>query len=152
MIENRQTMLQIFPELFDKIKIKNVTNYPLSLLQSLKECCSINKDTKKIIAILTPGPHNSAYFEHAFLADEMGVELIEGNDLKILKTIDLKKYTPEIINIEVSKDNEKEIYNRYYYLYDNDELLNNVIDNVSEINVITHYSNFNNRFIILEKN
>ncbi len=49
-------------------------------------------------------------------------------------------------------DNEKEIYNRYYYLYDNDELLNNVIDNVSEINVITHYSNFNNRFIILEKN
>ena len=39
MIENRQTMLQIFPELFDKIKIKNVTNYPLSLLKSLKECC-----------------------------------------------------------------------------------------------------------------
>ena len=83
MIENRQTMLQIFPELFDKIKIKNVTNYPLSLLKSLKECSSINKDSKKIISILTPGPHNSAYFEHAFLADEMGVELIEGNDLII---------------------------------------------------------------------
>ena len=83
MIENRQTMLQIFPELFDKIKIKNVTNYPLSLLKSLKECSSINKDSKKIISILTPGSHNSAYFEHAFLADEMGVELIEGNDLKI---------------------------------------------------------------------
>ena len=83
MIENRQTMLQILPELFDNIKIKNVSNYPLSLLKSLKECCSINNDTKIVIAVLTPGPHNSAYFEHAFLADEMGVELIEGNDLKI---------------------------------------------------------------------
>ena len=77
MIENRQTMLQILPELFDKIKIKNVSNYPLSLLKSLKECCSINNDTKIVIAVLTPGPHNSAYFEHAFLADEMGIELVE---------------------------------------------------------------------------
>ena len=83
MMENRQTMLQMFPELFDKIKIKNVTNYPISLLRSLKECCPKKNDSKKVIAILTPGPHNSAYFEHSFLADEMGIELVEGNDLKI---------------------------------------------------------------------
>ena len=83
MMENRQTMLQMFPELFDKIKIKNVTNYPISLLRSLKECCPKKNDSKQVIAILTPGPHNSAYFEHAFLADEMGIELVEGNDLKI---------------------------------------------------------------------
>ena len=83
MVENRQTMLQMFPELFDKIKIKNVTNYPISLLRSLKECCPKKNDTKQVIAILTPGPHNSAYFEHSFLADEMGIELVEGNDLKI---------------------------------------------------------------------
>ena len=83
MMENRQTMLQMFPELFDKIKIKNVTNYPISLLRSLKECCPKKNDSKQVIAILTPGPHNSAYFEHSFLADEMGIELVEGNDLKI---------------------------------------------------------------------
>ena len=83
MVENRQTMLQMFPELFDKIKIKNVTNYPISLLRSLKECCPKKNDSKQVIAILTPGPHNSAYFEHSFLADEMGIELVEGNDLKI---------------------------------------------------------------------
>ena len=83
MMENRQTMLQMFPELFDRIKIKNVTNYPISLLRSLKECCPKKNDSKQVIAILTPGPHNSAYFEHSFLADEMGIELVEGNDLKI---------------------------------------------------------------------
>ena len=83
MMENRQTMLQMFPELFDKIKIKNVTNYPISLLRSLKECCPKKNDSKQVVAILTPGPHNSAYFEHSFLADEMGIELVEGNDLKI---------------------------------------------------------------------
>ena len=83
MMENRQMMLQMFPELFDKIKIKNVTNYPISLLRSLKECCPRKNDSNTVIAILTPGPHNSAYFEHAFLADEMGLELVEGNDLKI---------------------------------------------------------------------
>ena len=52
-------------------------------MRSLKECCPKENDEKQVIAILTPGPHNSAYFEHAFLADEMGVELIEGNDLII---------------------------------------------------------------------
>ena len=45
--------------------------------------CPKKNDSKQVIAILTPGPHNSAYFEHSFLADEMGIELVEGNDLKI---------------------------------------------------------------------
>jgi uncharacterized circularly permuted ATP-grasp superfamily protein len=85
MLENRETMLQLFPELFQQVKVHPVENYPQLLRQSLAAVAPADRETEKpTIAVLTPGVHNSAYFEHAFLADQMGVELVEGSDLKVV--------------------------------------------------------------------
>ncbi|ACT59780.1 circularly permuted type 2 ATP-grasp protein [Hirschia baltica] len=83
MLENRETMLQMFPELFSKIKVQPVSDYPRDLRHSLSRCRPTKCDQRPVIAVLTPGIHNSAYFEHAFLADQMGAELVEGNDLRV---------------------------------------------------------------------
>jgi uncharacterized circularly permuted ATP-grasp superfamily protein len=84
MLENRETMLQMFPELFTHNKIQPVSDYPKNLRRSLSECAPQKCEGKPVVAILTPGLHNSAYFEHSFLADQMGVELVEGGDLKLV--------------------------------------------------------------------
>jgi len=84
MLENRETMLQMFPELFSQIKVQPVSNYPKNLRRSLADCAPASCDGKPTVAILTPGIHNSAYFEHSFLADQMGVELVEGHDLRVV--------------------------------------------------------------------
>ncbi|PTW49840.1 MULTISPECIES: circularly permuted type 2 ATP-grasp protein [Rhodovulum] len=84
MLENRETMLQMFPELFSRNRVQPVQTYPLDLRRSLAACAPGDVDEKPTIAVLTPGIHNSAYFEHAFLADQMGVELVEGQDLRIV--------------------------------------------------------------------
>lgn len=81
MLENRETMLHMFPELFKRNRIRSVEYYPQQLYQTLCESLDDVSDRKPIISLLTPGNYNSAYFEHSFLADEMGVELIEGSDL-----------------------------------------------------------------------
>lgn len=84
MLENRETMLQMFPELFSKIKVKPVSDYPKNLRRSLAACAPKSCEGKPTVAVLTPGIHNSAYFEHSFLADQMGVELVEGHDLRVV--------------------------------------------------------------------
>uniref|UniRef100_UPI0002557A4A circularly permuted type 2 ATP-grasp protein n=1 Tax=Oceanicola sp. S124 TaxID=1042378 RepID=UPI0002557A4A len=85
MLENRETMLQMFPELFTRMKVRPVSSYPAELRRSLSECAPPNFDgSKPCVAILTPGIHNSAYFEHSFLADQMGAELVESSDLKVV--------------------------------------------------------------------
>jgi uncharacterized circularly permuted ATP-grasp superfamily protein len=84
MLENRETMLHMFPELFSQIKVQPVSNYPKNLRRSLAACAPPHCNGKPTVAILTPGIHNSAYFEHAFLADQMGVELVEGHDLRVV--------------------------------------------------------------------
>ncbi len=84
MLENRETMLQMFPELFSKIKVQSVGNYPKHLRRSLEACAPKSASERPCVAILTPGIHNSAYFEHSFLADQMGVELVEGHDLRVV--------------------------------------------------------------------
>ena len=84
MLENRETMLHMFPELFSQNRVASVQNYPAKLRSSLAACApSVTTDTPTV-AVLTPGIFNSAYFEHAFLADEMGVELVEGHDLRVV--------------------------------------------------------------------
>lgn len=83
MLENRETMLQMFPDLFSRIKVRPVQNYPTNLRRSLAACAPVACDGECTVAVLTPGIHNSAYFEHAFLADQMGVELVEGSDLRV---------------------------------------------------------------------
>ncbi len=84
MLENRETMLQLFPELFHQIKVRSVEDYPKLLRNSLEAVKPAGCKGKPTIAVLTPGSYNSAYFEHAFLADQMGVELVEGSDLKVM--------------------------------------------------------------------
>ena len=81
MLENRETMMHMFPELFERYRVRRINHYPQQLYQSLCECLQVGDSFSPIVSLLTPGVHNSAYFEHAFLADEMGAELIEGSDL-----------------------------------------------------------------------
>lgn len=83
MLENRETMLQMFPELFSQLKVRPVSAYPQLLRRSLADCAPEGTAGKPTVAVLTPGIHNSAYFEHAFLADQMGAELVESHDLRI---------------------------------------------------------------------
>ena len=83
MLENRETMLQMFPELFSTNRVRPVRRYPQDLRRSLAACAPPVCDDRPTVAVLTPGVHNSAYFEHSFLADQMGVELVEGHDLSV---------------------------------------------------------------------
>ena len=84
MLENRETMLQMFPELFSRIPVREVSDYPTRLRRSLAACAPPACSGTPTIAVLTPGIFNSAYFEHSFLADQMGVELVEGHDLRVV--------------------------------------------------------------------
>jgi uncharacterized circularly permuted ATP-grasp superfamily protein len=84
MLENRETMMAMFPELFSRVKVQPVSNYPRRLAKSLAACAPDCAGPKPNIAVLTPGIYNSAYFEHAFLADQMGAELVEGSDLRVV--------------------------------------------------------------------
>ncbi len=84
MLENRETMMAMFPELFTRVKVQQVSNYPRRLAQSLAASAPDCAASSPTIAVLTPGIYNSAYFEHAFLADQMGAELVEGSDLRIV--------------------------------------------------------------------
>ena len=84
MIENRDTMMKLFPDLFSKYTVTDNRDYPKKLSEILKQCSPLNLKQEPNIAILTPGIHNSAFFEHAFLADQLGVELVEGKDLRVL--------------------------------------------------------------------
>ena len=84
MLENRETMLNMFPELFSQIRVREVSDYPKALRKSLAACAPARCTGTPTVAVLTPGMHNSAYFEHAFLADQMGAELVEGHDLRVV--------------------------------------------------------------------
>ncbi|KAJ56135.1 hypothetical protein ACMU_10290 [Actibacterium mucosum KCTC 23349] len=85
MLENRETMLQMFPELFTQLNVRPVSAYPQKLRKSLCDTAPEGSpNSKPVLAVLTPGIHNSAYFEHAFLADQMGAELVESADLQVV--------------------------------------------------------------------
>ena len=83
MLENRETMMHMFPELFARNRVAAVEDYPDNLRLTLESVAPTNLDREPTVAVLTPGIHNSAYFEHSFLADQMGVELVEGQDLVV---------------------------------------------------------------------
>ena len=80
MLEDRKMMMRLFPELFSSYQVAPVAHYPVLLLETLLTC-SPNTTHDPTVIVLTPGMYNSAYFEHAFLAQQMGVELVEGQDL-----------------------------------------------------------------------
>ncbi len=83
MLENRETMMQLFPELFAKNRVAPVDTYPENLLKTLASVAPAHLDADPVIAVLTPGHFNSAYYEHSFLADQMGTELVEAHDLVV---------------------------------------------------------------------
>jgi uncharacterized circularly permuted ATP-grasp superfamily protein len=80
MLEDRKMMMRLFPELFARYKIAPVAHYPDLLLDNLRSVAPTGV-TDPTVVVMTPGMYNSAYFEHAFLAQQMGVELVEGQDL-----------------------------------------------------------------------
>ncbi len=80
MLENRKMMMRLFPDLFNQNRIAPVAHYPDLLLETLRASAP-PATAEPTVVVLTPGMYNSAYFEHAFLAQQMGVELVEGQDL-----------------------------------------------------------------------
>ncbi len=82
MLENRKMSMRLFPELFSRHRIEPVAHYPDLLLETLRSLAPASANEPTVV-VLTPGMHNSAYFEHAFLAQQMGVELVEGQDLVV---------------------------------------------------------------------
>jgi uncharacterized circularly permuted ATP-grasp superfamily protein len=80
MLENRKMMMRLFPALFSAHRVEPVAHYPDLLLETLRSC-SPATTAEPTVVLLTPGMHNSAYYEHAFLAQQMGIELVEGQDL-----------------------------------------------------------------------
>src|SRR6266851_352834 len=83
MLENREIMLRLFPDLFSRHRVAPVENYPDELLATLKSVAPSTSSADPTVVLLTPGVYNSAYYEHSFLADKLGVELVEGRDLFI---------------------------------------------------------------------
>ncbi|NRD23622.1 circularly permuted type 2 ATP-grasp protein [Winogradskyella litoriviva] len=80
MLENREILKRTFPELFEKLDVKPVYNYTHTLRDTLESLVDIDKPT---VVVMTPGIYNSAYFEHSYLAQQMGAALVEGRDLVV---------------------------------------------------------------------
>jgi len=80
MLENRKMMMRLFSDLFARNRVAPVAHYPDVLLENLRSVAPLGVDDPTVV-LLTPGMYNSAYFEHAFLAQQMGIELVEGQDL-----------------------------------------------------------------------
>jgi uncharacterized circularly permuted ATP-grasp superfamily protein len=83
MLENREIMMRLFPELFARHRIAPVENYPDELLATLQSVAPASAKSDPTVVLLSPGVFNSAYYEHSFLADKLGVELVEGRDLLV---------------------------------------------------------------------
>ena len=84
MLENRNIMKKVVPDLFNKYQVSPVDDYTSQLYSCLLDA-SYSKDKKKTVVILSPGVFNSAYFEHAYLAQQMGINLVESTDLFLSK-------------------------------------------------------------------
>ena len=80
MLEDRKMMMRLFPEAFSSMPIAPIEHYPDLLLETLRSSAPVGVEEPNVV-VMTPGMYNSAYFEHAFLAQQMGVELVEGKDL-----------------------------------------------------------------------
>src|SRR5467141_5305927 len=81
MLENREIMLRLFPDLIARHRVAPVENYPDELLSALRSVAPLSAAAEPTVALMTPGVYNSAYYEHSFLADKLGIELVEGRDL-----------------------------------------------------------------------
>ena len=116
MIENREIMMRMFPELFQTLNIESVESYPSYLLDVLKSLAPKKCDKEPNIVILTPGHLNSAYYEHSFLADLMGIELVQGSDLFVDNSVTYMKTTegPQKVDIIYRRIDDEYIDPLYY--------------------------------------
>jgi uncharacterized circularly permuted ATP-grasp superfamily protein len=101
MLENREIMLRLFPELFSRHRVAPVEHYPDDLLATLKSVAPTTALADPTVVLLTPGVYNSAYYEHSFLADKLGVELVEGRDLLVKGEIVYMRTTEGLKRVDV---------------------------------------------------
>jgi uncharacterized circularly permuted ATP-grasp superfamily protein len=101
MVENREVMLRLFPDLFRKAQVAPVAHYADELLETLRSVAPPNCPGEPTVVLLTPGILNSAYYEHAFLADEMGIDLVEGADLLVRNDICYMRTTAGLARVDV---------------------------------------------------
>jgi uncharacterized circularly permuted ATP-grasp superfamily protein len=100
LLENRQAMKRVFPRLFNRYPVRPVDRYPQELLNVLRYIAPGGKPDP-VCAVLTPGIYNSAYFEHSFLAREMGIEIVTGNDLVVQNQRVYMKTTKGLQQVDV---------------------------------------------------
>ena len=100
MLTSRQVMKRIFPELFRKCGVRPIDHYSQALLSTLRALAPDGRPDPNIV-LLTPGVYNSAYFEHAFLARQMGIELVEGRDLVVHDNIVYMRTTAGLRRVDV---------------------------------------------------
>ncbi|HEY4663725.1 MAG TPA: circularly permuted type 2 ATP-grasp protein, partial [Comamonas sp.] len=102
MLENRKMMMRLFPELFSTHAVEPVAHYPDLLLDTLRASAPpAAAAASATVVVLTPGMYNSAYFEHAFLAQQMGVELVEGQDLVVRDKVVYMRTTRGLQRVDV---------------------------------------------------
>jgi uncharacterized circularly permuted ATP-grasp superfamily protein len=101
MLENREIMLRLFPELFARHRVAPVENYPDELLATLKSVAPATAAADPTVVLLTPGVYNSAYYEHSFLADKLGIELVEGRDLLVKGEVVYMRTTEGLKRVDV---------------------------------------------------
>ena len=101
MLENREIMLRLFPDLFARHRVAPVENYPDELLATLRSVAPNTAAAEPVVVLLTPGIYNSAYYEHSFLADKLGIELVEGRDLIIKDEIVYMRTTEGLKRVDV---------------------------------------------------
>lgn len=101
MLENREAMLRLMPELMAQHRVAPVSNYPEELCDVLRAVAPPRCAGEPTIVVLTPGPFNSAYYEHSFLADEMGIELVEGIDLRVVDNVVYMRTTEGLKRVDV---------------------------------------------------
>ncbi len=101
MLENREVMMRMFPDLFAEHRVDPVETYPDELLATLKSVAPMTAQAEPTVALLTPGPFNSAYYEHSFLADKLGIELVEGRDLLVVDDAVVMRTTEGLKRVDV---------------------------------------------------
>jgi uncharacterized circularly permuted ATP-grasp superfamily protein len=99
-LENRQVLKRTFPQVFEASRVRPVDDYPSRLLDVLQDLAPVGYETPTVV-VLTPGMYNSAYFEHAFLAQQMGVELVEGRDLVVDNGFVMMRTTKGLQRVDV---------------------------------------------------
>jgi uncharacterized circularly permuted ATP-grasp superfamily protein len=100
-LENRAIMKRTFPRVFEGLQVRPVDDYPSKLLETLQSIAPTGASDQPNVVLLTPGIYNSAYFEHSFLAQQMGIQLVEGSDLVVQQGVVWMRTTKGLHKVDV---------------------------------------------------